>query len=206
MEYIILLKVIFSFIILASCLTIYVKTNKLYKLSSHKGIKYFRDSFLFFGLAFIANVAIVILNKYYPETILAIIPSYLVFNFALTMGGLLLVYCLIWKEMEADWEYVILVLAVVLSFVDYFYLKGIIYAAQIFTLGYGMILSYSSYQSSKSHNFRQLFFISIVLAFIGYGINLLSIFLIPIFPAFWLLDYAITASAFIIITYSVVRS
>jgi hypothetical protein len=205
-EYIIILKIIFSLIIILSSVLIYLKTNKLYTLSSHRGIKYFRNSFIYFTVAFAANIAIIILNEYFQDRVLEIIASYLIFNFTLAAGGFFLIYSLIWRDMEKNREYALFFLAFALAIVDYFYLKGIIYAAQLVTLGYGMIASYSSYKSSTVHNFRQIFFISIVLAFIGFAVNMLSIFLLPIFPLYWMLAYIITTSAFVLILYSVMRS
>ena len=45
-------ELIYSFVIILCSLLIYFETKELYELSSHKGIKYFRRSFLFFGIAY----------------------------------------------------------------------------------------------------------------------------------------------------------
>ena len=44
-------EIVYSFVIIVCSLMIYFGTKELYKLTSHKGIKYFRQSFLFFAFA-----------------------------------------------------------------------------------------------------------------------------------------------------------
>src|SRR3989339_748726 len=45
-----MLEILYSFVIIVCSLMIYFGTKELYELSSHKGIKYFRLSFLFFAI------------------------------------------------------------------------------------------------------------------------------------------------------------
>lgn len=47
------IDLIYSFVIIFSSLIIYLSTAELYKLTSHKGIKYFRRAFVFFALAYL---------------------------------------------------------------------------------------------------------------------------------------------------------
>ena len=47
-----LIELVYSIIVMLSCLIIYLKTSEIYKLTSHKGIKYFRMTFLFFGISY----------------------------------------------------------------------------------------------------------------------------------------------------------
>ena len=46
-------ELVYSFVTLISCLIIYFKTSEIYKLSSHKGLKYFRLTFLFLGITYL---------------------------------------------------------------------------------------------------------------------------------------------------------
>lgn len=46
------IELLFSVIVVFLCLFIYYKTKDMYELSKHKGIKYFRVTFLLFGLAY----------------------------------------------------------------------------------------------------------------------------------------------------------
>jgi len=50
-----LLKILYALIITVICLFIVIKTNKLFKISSHQGIRYLRNAFFFYGIAFITR-------------------------------------------------------------------------------------------------------------------------------------------------------
>ena len=43
----------FTIIAVAFCVAIYLRTKRSYELTKHKGILYFRDAFLFFGLSYL---------------------------------------------------------------------------------------------------------------------------------------------------------
>ena len=45
-------EIIYSFVIIFCSLLVYFGTKEIYELSSHKGIKYFREAFLFFAIAY----------------------------------------------------------------------------------------------------------------------------------------------------------
>jgi hypothetical protein len=45
-------EIIFTVTAVTFCLLIYFKTRESYQLTRHKGIKFFRDAFLFFGLSY----------------------------------------------------------------------------------------------------------------------------------------------------------
>ena len=45
-------ELIYSFVIIVCSLMVYYATKEMYELSSYKGIKYFRQAFLFFAIAY----------------------------------------------------------------------------------------------------------------------------------------------------------
>ena len=51
-------ELIYSFVIIACSLMVYYGTKELYELSSYKGIKYFRQAFLFFAIAYFFRYSI----------------------------------------------------------------------------------------------------------------------------------------------------
>jgi hypothetical protein len=59
------IEIIYSFIIIVCSLMIYFGTKELYELSSHKGIKYFRQTFLFFALAYFLRSFIKFISVYF---------------------------------------------------------------------------------------------------------------------------------------------
>ena len=50
-----LLKVFYGLLIGAICVVIVVRTDRLFKISLHQGIRYFRNAFLFYGAAFFSR-------------------------------------------------------------------------------------------------------------------------------------------------------
>jgi len=48
-----LLKIFYLLVVGLICTIIVLKSHKLFKLSMHQGIRYFRNAFLFFGIGFI---------------------------------------------------------------------------------------------------------------------------------------------------------
>jgi hypothetical protein len=46
------LKIVYALIILFICAIIVLKTDRLFKLSDYQGLRYFRNSFFFYSLAF----------------------------------------------------------------------------------------------------------------------------------------------------------
>jgi len=50
-EYGMMIETLYSLVAIASCFIIYFKTKDLYELTAHRGIRYFRNTFLFFGFA-----------------------------------------------------------------------------------------------------------------------------------------------------------
>jgi hypothetical protein len=49
------LETVFTVIAVAFCWLIYFRTRETYELTQHRGIRYFRDAFLFFGLSYLVR-------------------------------------------------------------------------------------------------------------------------------------------------------
>ncbi|USN45994.1 MAG: hypothetical protein H6502_02560 [Candidatus Woesearchaeota archaeon] len=97
-------ELIFTAIVMVLCAVIYFKTKELYALSNHKGIKYFRTGFLFFGLAYLARFVMILfqisawhLDVFFPRIILLLL--FLVpVGYVSTMAFFYLAYSLVWKK------------------------------------------------------------------------------------------------------------
>ncbi|MCX6746632.1 MAG: hypothetical protein NTU63_00685 [Candidatus Pacearchaeota archaeon] len=46
-------EIIYALMICLICALIVVKTDRFFRLSLHQGIRYFRNAFLFYGIAFL---------------------------------------------------------------------------------------------------------------------------------------------------------
>jgi hypothetical protein len=165
-------------IIMISCGLILIWTRSIYRLTSHTGIKAFRNAFLFSGLAFGARLAGLIFTKLsYGSSPSSTSPILLlvqvIFTFLLSMGGLYLVYSLVWKEFDSKRESVFYLISLAVSLVTIFW-SSMIYVSQITAFSVGLVASYSNYkaaQASGKRDFSEFYFIAVVLALISFAIN-----------------------------------
>ena len=98
------LKILYGLIITLICLIIVLRTHKLYKISLHKGIRYFRNAFFFYGIGFFAKYVLESLAFIFRmDTIVLQIISVL-FKFFLVMAGFFLLYSLLWRKIETSRE------------------------------------------------------------------------------------------------------
>ena len=160
------------------CFIIVLKTDKLFRLSLHQGIRYFRNAFFFFGLAFI--------SRYLLGTT-PITPSVLkiVFEFFLLMAGFSLLYSLLWKRLEKKRTsisslfnikigifYLIALIIVTLDFLWGTY--NFMFASQIIVFTYASIISAIKYKQSKTKKgFLKFYFLVMVLNLAAWIMNLI---------------------------------
>ena len=93
-----IIKLFYGIVIGLICLIIVLKTDRLFRISLHQGIRYFRNAFLFFGIGFIIRYLLGALfsyeffsYSYYPI-------FNILFEFFLIMAGFFLIYSLLWKK------------------------------------------------------------------------------------------------------------
>ncbi len=157
---------ILGFLIIIVCsFLIYYKTKEFYELSNHKGIKFFRKAFLYFGIAQIFGLLSYISHFYFfgPEEILEgrdIIPFLLLSNL---IGVFYLYASLYSKKIKHEWPwifgiFVIVILSLIIDFRLVFALMTILFII----LG---ILSYHRYSENKKkkHQFSQIYLIYMLL-------------------------------------------
>ena len=51
-------EIIYTLLIVVLCFLVYFRTKNIFDLTKHRGIQYFRNAFLFFGLAYSARLLI----------------------------------------------------------------------------------------------------------------------------------------------------
>ena len=150
--------IISSLVIVISCFIIYAKTRELYDLSSYKGIKYFRNTFLFFGITYFIRFLLHILRELRHSLLFG--PAFGVFEIAFfvmvyssSMALLYLLYSLFWKKLDREplnkgyFPHVIaLILAIVSMFerIAFFFL-----AAQVILFGVLLIASAANYRKLR---------------------------------------------------------
>ena len=99
-------EILYTFVIVMICTLIYLRTKEIYSLTKHEGIKYFRNGFLFFGLAYISRIILYLVSLtfwafeffipgylYHPIAMIAV--SYLS-----TMALFYITYSIVWKKIR----------------------------------------------------------------------------------------------------------
>lgn len=202
----ILLKLIFTIIIGFICFIIVLRTHKLFKLSEHQGIRYFRNAFFFYGLAFVL--------RYFIEIISPSVTK-LVFEFFLIMAGFFLLYSLMWKKFETERRgknsslfnsriFLFYTLTIILVCLDYIW-QGycFMFGSQIVLFTYAGIISYINYKKNNGRGFTGLYFIVMLLNLIAWAAN----FIVSIFFGWYkpvvIGIYVLNAIIFLIFLYGV---
>jgi len=229
-QYRLLIESVYTLVVVFCCLVIYLKTRRLYVISAYKGMLYFQNAFLWFAIAYVSRFLMIMtgINDYvlfgldfFGYGVIAYNIFMLIFIYFLSLGGLFLVYSLVWKDFEQGLSdegifawlidsriYMLHAIALVVS-VLVIILKApdIMYVTQIALTGYGLLLTYNNYQKvsrhKTKHGFSQLYVLTMSLAFLGYVINFLSVFIFPIMPMIFLYADIITTLIFLIFLYGI---
>ena len=170
----------YTLIIVFLCFSIYYKTRDLYDLKKYEGIKYFRITFLFFGLAFLfrfISVFVMVMGMTFDFEIsrylFRIFP--LVFNgYFSTMGILSLTYSMIWKELQIKHMLIVSnAIAIIISGIAFFSRSSeILIEAQAVLLIFTIIMAIYFY--IRSRKISQLY-ILYVLFFLFWLVNQLAL-------------------------------
>jgi hypothetical protein len=170
----------YTLIIVFLCFSIYYKTRDLYDLTKYEGIKYFRITFLFFGLAFLfrfISVLAMLMDLTFDIDLsmylFRILP--LVFNgYFSTMAILSLTYSLVWKDLQIKHMLIISnALAILISAIAFFSRSPVILIeSQAVLLILTLIMALNVYR--RSRKISQLF-IMYVLFFLFWLVNLLAL-------------------------------
>jgi len=203
-----LFRFFYSILIAFICVIIVIKTDRLFRISSHQGIRYFRNAFVFYGGAFVI--------RYLLAT-----PAYfgfmrIIFEFFMIMGGFFLFYSLLWKKFESSKEVsslfnskilIFYVLALIIVSLDYLWGNyNFMFLSQIMLFFVASIISYRNYKKNgKRHKFLKLYFAIMVFNFIAWSLNF-------IFASFlgwrlrWVANiYILNVLIFLIFLYGVIK-
>ena len=173
LENIELFRLFYTIIIGFCCVVIVFKTDKLFQLSSHQGIRYFRNAFFFYGLAFI--------SRYFFMSIYLPLMK-IVFEFFLIMAGFFLVYSLLWKRFEIQKDtsslfnsqvIIFYIFALILTFLDYLW-EGynFMFISQIILFLFAVLISYVNYQTRGGKgDFLKFYLIAMILNLIAWISN-----------------------------------
>ena len=206
-------EIIYSFVIIACSLMIYFATRELYELSKHKGIRYFRLSFLFFALAYFFRSFIKIILFYFDKQELRLIlPIFgsitlLFFVYFSVMAIFYLVYSVLYKKWKNPYIiYLLQIIAITISIImtlSGFPLQGYLLLNLLLFIFIAYAV-YTCYHQSKKKKSLNLYIISLLLS-IFWIFNILDILIPSFFQTFQLLIYLFSIMIFLIILYKVLR-
>ncbi|MCK5149403.1 hypothetical protein KAJ87_00565 [Candidatus Pacearchaeota archaeon] len=205
-------EIIYSFAIIVCSLMIYFGTRELYKLSSHKGIKYFRLSFLFFALAYFFRSFIKIILFYFEVgEIRVILPIFgditlFIFMYFSSMAIFYLLYSVMWKKWESKLTiYLFHLLAFVIAIITLLSRDHLIYLLinilLFIFISFTVYVSYKQSKKKKSHNLYMIY----LLLFVFWIFNILDILIPNFLKTFQLFIYLISLGTFLLILYKVIR-
>lgn len=175
-----LVELSYTLIVVFLCFRIFYKTKEIYDLTKYEGVKYFRITFLFFGLAFLfrfLSVFVMLMGMTFDLDIsmylFRIFP--LAFNgYFSTMAILSLTYSMIWEDIQI--KHILVVsnaIALIISAIAFFSMSHILMiVAQAVLLIFAIIMAIYVYSRSKKISRIFMLYILFILFWI---LNLLTL-------------------------------
>lgn len=212
-------EILYSFVIIVCSLMIYYGTKELYELSSHKGIKFFRQAFLFFAFAYFFRSFIKFILFYFNIQGIFLIPSNILnpfiggltlslFVYFSTMAIFYLLFSVVCKKSLCEKKiYYFHVIAIVLSLIVFFFRDPYVYVGLNALLLLFVITSVraSLEKSEKETKNINLYAIYLLLLFF-WVLNIIDILIPNFFRGFQMLIYLVSSYLFLLILYKVLRA
>ncbi|MEK6926267.1 MAG: hypothetical protein AABW50_03230 [Nanoarchaeota archaeon] len=202
-----ILKVFYALFIILVCFLIVLKSHRIFKLSSYEGIRYFRNAFLFYGLAFFSRY---LLSFLIYENV-----AFFLFEFFIVMAGFVLLYSLIWKKFEYSYSslvnvkiLVLYLFALVISvgdlLINNFYLM---FLSQVIVFMSASIISYNNYLvHGKNKKFPRFYVAAMVLSLIVWILNALAVVVFAFDQAIIVNLYILNMLFFLLFLYGIIKA
>jgi hypothetical protein len=208
-------ELVYSFIIILCSLMIYFATKEMDKLTSYKGIKYFRLSFLFFAFAYFFRYFIqFFLFSFNLHEILEFSPmffgaiSLFVFLYFSLMAIFFLLYSVMWKKWNHSKLTILLfnLFALIIAFASIFF-RGIFvyFLINLILLLIVLFVLIVAYKDSKKKLKSGSPFIFYLLLSLFWILNITDIMVPRFLSVYQLLVYLVSILLFMIILYKVLK-
>lgn len=156
----------YTLFILFFCFLIYIKTKEIYDLTKHKGIYYFRNTFLFFGLAYFLRLIFSIIRMTDRWIDIIHIPRHLMMpltfvftGYFSTMALLCLIYSTVWKRFSSKEFFIVSNILAVLIVVAAALSHEVFILTQFILLVIAIVLSIVLKKKSKLSKIIILYFL-----------------------------------------------
>jgi hypothetical protein len=210
-----ILEALYALIICSICMLIVLKTDRFYKLSLHKGIRYFRNAFFFYGIAFAVRYLFGVFSDFtlHYAFLLGVL-----FEYFFVMAGFFLFYSLVYKKIESPAEHykssllnpkimifhIIALLISVLSYIweTYFFM----FFSQIIIFSSMLTISFvNQKEHGRQRKFLKFYSIAMFLGLAAWTLNLLAALYFEWNPAI-LIDIGImNVIFFLLFLYGVIK-
>lgn len=212
-----ILKIFFGLVAGLICAIIVLRTDRLFRLSLHKGIRYFRNAFLFFGIAFIIRYFLGALVNFKIVDGILFSWTKITFEFFMVMGGFFLLYSLLWKKIEnANESYtsslvnmkilVFYLLTAIIVLLDYLWgTYYFLFFSQIILFLFASIISFANYlKDGRKHKFLKFYFIAMLLSLTAWVLNTITALYLEWNHSAMIYVYAINSFIFILFLLGVI--
>jgi len=178
-----ILELSYALLLTFICAVIFFRTDKFFRLSLHKGLRYFRNAFLFYGAAFITRYLFGVLSDLNFDYAYIV---KIIFEYFFVMAAFFLLYSLMWKKFETQREKhsslfnpkiaIFHVLALVIAMMDYLWgTYYFLFGAEILIFIIASALAYSNYRKDRGqHKFLKFYFFAMILSLAAWVLNFLA--------------------------------
>ena len=178
-----MVETLYSIIVTLLIFFIYFKAREMYKLTEHRGLKYFSLTFLFFGIAHLLRFFFRIFFRLFinkPHFFMPEKPPHhfgnVFYIYASVMAGMILLYSLVWKNKQWKEKSVILIIniiTIIVIIIDFISKNPFVHISFITAL-FGITLIFSIIKKIKSKK-KHTYFIIYVLIFLIWILNIIAI-------------------------------
>jgi len=210
-----LIKIFYGIIISFICIIITLRADRLFRLSMHTGIRYFRNAFFFYAIAFLMRYIFgtPVLNNYIVVN-LGITKS--LFEFFMIMAGFFLLYSLLWKKIEYGYYYhssllnsrilIFYLMAFIIVMMDYIFTSyNFLFVSQIILFAFLFAISYKNYLKKPNTNFSKFYFIAMIIGLAAWILNALTGLLLHWNYTALIIIYLLNMLIFLLFLYGVIR-
>ncbi|MBS3172532.1 hypothetical protein J4438_03055 [Candidatus Woesearchaeota archaeon] len=212
-------EIIYSFVIILCSLIIYFGTKELYELSSYKGIKYFRQAFLFFAIAYFFRSFIKFILVYFntnelfevsPRILFGLFGQITLFIFIYfsSMAIFYLLYSVMWKRLNKNKNniYLFHILAFIISTISILSRNMLVYIGlNVFLLFFVIFIVSLAYNNSEYKKKGHNMYIIYVLLLLFWILNIFDVLIPKFFENIKLIIYLASCGIFLMIFYRVVK-
>lgn len=213
------LEIIYSFVIIICSLMIYFGTKELYELSNHRGIKYFRQAFLFFAIAYFFRSFIKFVLSYFDVRAILDISTMVfspilaqatlfIFIYFSSMAVFYLLYSVMWKKLNNGSDKIIffhltalvIALIIILSANQFIYLWLNIILFLVLA-----IIFFVAHKNKRKRSKKYDLYVIYLLLLIFWVLNILDILIPDVLQTFQLVIYIFSLGIFLSILYKVLK-